>query len=55
MTPPHGHYGAWSGVLYAAVSSKESWDPIEHKGEKIDISGPSDELLVEVVLNLKKE
>ena len=55
MTPPHGHYGAWSGVLHAAASSKEIRDPIEHKDEKKGISGTPDGFWAPAVLSLKKE
>ena len=52
---PHGRYGAWSGELHAVVSSKESWDPIEHKGEKRDTSGIPGESWVATVLNQMRE
>ena len=55
MFPLRGRYDGWSGEgLHVAVSSKENWNPIEHKGEKTDISGLSDDFFVEVVLNRKK-
>ena len=56
MIPLQDRYDGWSGEgLHVAVSSKENWGPVEHKGEKTGISGLPDESLVEVVMNLKKE
>ena len=55
MIQPCDHYGVWSGEPHAAVSSKENGDPIEHKGEKMDIFGMPGESWVAMVLNQMRE
>ena len=55
MIQPRDHYGVWSSEPHVVVSSKESGDPIEHKGEKMDTSGIPSESWVANVQNQMRE